>query len=450
MPLPPLLLEIDSLMRPRMSNKRVKLRTVLDTAVPGLIISDPTRLRQILMNLIGNAAKFTQEGYINVRVRVDRSGGVSKLRVEVHDTGPGMTAKQAASLFRPFSQADASVTRRHGGTGLGLTISRRLARMMGGDVRLELTELNKGSMFVLELPLNESPGCVQVSDLSECSFGKNEALPEIANSLTGRILLAEDGEDNQQLISYFLTTAGAQIQIAQNGKIALEMLKAAITTSCPFDLLLSDMQMPEMDGYTLARTLRANGYEIPIVAITAHAMAEDRRKCLEAGCNDYATKPINKAALISTCRRWMKNNGGDVDPTHKKPASVKTPVDSPSVSTEILLSEVADDPDMDLLINGFVGKLGTKVTLMREYLSNHQLDQLGCIAHQLKGAGGGYGFPSISESARHLEECAKTDIDLEKIQNAVSELATICERAMAGGIRSGSQSSGAPTVEQKS
>ena len=146
----------------------------------------------------------------------------------------------------------------------------------------------------------------------------------------------------------------------------------------------------------------------------------------------------------------MKNNGGDVDPTHKKPAFVKIPVDSQFVSTEILLSELADDPDMDLLINRFVGKLGTKVTLMREYLSNHQLDQLGGIAHQLKGAGGGYGFPSISESARHLEECAKTDIDLAKIQSAVSELATICQRAMAGGIRSGSQSAGAPTVEQKS
>ncbi len=449
-PLPQLLLEVDSLMRPRTSHKRVKLRTVLETAVPDRITSDPTRLRQILMNLVGNAAKFTQEGHVDVRVRVNRSGGKNKLRVEVEDTGPGMTAEQAVSLFRPFTQADASVTRRHGGTGLGLTISRRLARMMGGDVRLESTELNKGSMFVLELPLVELPGCEYVVDLSECSLDRNEALPEIVNPLTGRILLAEDGEDNQQLISYFLIAAGAQVQIAQNGKIAIEMLETAAMTGCPFDLLLSDMQMPEMDGYTLARTLRADGNGIPIVALTAHAMAEDRRKCLDAGCNDYATKPINKAALISTCRQWMKNNGGDFAPPNEKLSSTKIPVDSQFVSTEILLSELADDPDMGPLVSRFVGKLGPKVTLMREYLSNDQLDQLGGIAHQLKGAGGGYGFPSLSESARQLEEYAKTDTDLAKIQSAVNELATICERAIAGGIRSGRPSADTPTVEQKS
>ncbi len=451
--------EVLSLVRPRAIGKGVDVGVTYQTPIPEHIQSDPTRLRQILVNLIGNAIKFTECGSVTIHASCDPKS--QQLKLGVVDTGIGMSPEQCQviSKFQAFSQADASTTRKFGGSGLGLRISNALAQLLGGGIEVSSVQ-GQGSTFTATIATGDLDRVTMLKPeeaLSNKSQDRtNDQEQAASNSAVGkvliglRILLAEDGADNQQLIAFHLRKAGAEVEIAENGRIALERLDAAAAEGLPFALLLTDMQMPEMDGYTLARTLRAHGERIPIVALTAHAMAEDRRKCLEAGCNDYATKPINKAALISTCRRWMKNNGGDVDPTHKKPAFVKIPVDSQSVSTEILLSELADDPDMDLLINRFVGKLGTKVTLMREYLSNHQLDQLGCIAHQLKGAGGGYGFPSISKSARHLEECAKTDIDLAKIQSAVSELATICERAMAGGIRSGSQSAGASTVEQKS
>jgi CheY-like chemotaxis protein/anti-sigma regulatory factor (Ser/Thr protein kinase)/HPt (histidine-containing phosphotransfer) domain-containing protein len=402
---------------------------VLQTPVPDRIISDPSRLRQILLNLMGNAAKFTERGHVEVRVRVECSDGGKRLRVEVEDTGRGMTAEQATALFKPFTQADASVTRKHGGTGLGLTISRRLARMLGGDVRLEHSSPGKGSRFVLELPLIEVPGHRLVHDLTSGTLDAYPTGTEIAVKLSGRILLAEDGDDNRVLISFHLLNAGAEVAIAGNGRIALEMIERAIALGQPYDLLLSDMQMPEMDGYTLAKTLRANGDTISIVALTAHAMAEDRRKCLAAGCNDYATKPINRIELISTCAKWMSSNrdsNSNLVCTMAQPG----PEDQ---RTGPLKSELADDPEMAPLVENFLGKMGLKIANLNEYLSGNRLDELARLAHQLKGSGGGYGFPTISEAARQVERFANGESDLAQIQIAVKELTMLCQQAIAGG-----------------
>ena len=276
-------------------------------------------------------------------------------------------------------------------------------------------------------------------------------------ALSGRILLAEDGEDNQRLISFHLMKAGARVEIARNGRIALEMLEQAVVKGRPFDLLVSDMQMPEMDGYTLARRLRVQGSRIPIVALTAHAMTGDRQKCLDAGCNGYATKPINKAALIATCRQWMENAGNAVATpasaySNKLPACAEqaswqlaatvAPAGSDAASqsgctnsggTGVLVSELADDPDMSQLVNEFLSDLGPKVRGMTESLSANRLDELAKLAHQLKGAGGGYGFPTISDAARQVEQLAKAEPDLEQIHLAVGELNRICQQAIAGG-----------------
>ncbi len=305
--LPHILSEVDSLMRTRIQGKGVEFRILLESAIPDVILCDPTRLRQILLNLVGNAAKFTESGSICIRTRVDRSTGVDWLQMEVEDTGLGMTVEESTVLFKPFSQADASVTRQHGGTGLGLTISRRLARLLGGDVRLDFSIPGKGSRFVLELPLISTQGSTLVHDLVACSQVQREAVPAITAMLKGRILLAEDGEDNRRLISFQLKRAGAEVELAENGRIALEKLDLAMASGCPFDLLLTDMQMPEMDGYTLAKILRGRGTQIPIVALTAHAMAEDRQKCLDAGCDDYGSKPIKKDDLLATCRKWIEH-----------------------------------------------------------------------------------------------------------------------------------------------
>jgi PAS domain S-box-containing protein len=296
--------DVEGLMRPRASEKSVALTTRLVSPVPEHIHGDPTRLRQILVNLVGNAVKFTGEGRITLLVRCEARGDAERLVIDVEDTGPGLTPAQSARLFAPFGQADASVTRRHGGTGLGLTISHRLAELLGGNVALERTQPGQGSCFRLELPLRPVPGSQRVTRLDGTSrvvTRTTAALP----ALSGRVLLAEDGRDNQYIIAFYLRRAGAEVDIASNGRLALEMLDAAEAAGRPYELLLTDIQMPEMDGYTLTRILRARGSRLAIVALTAHAMAEDRQRCIDAGCDDYAVKPLDKARLLATCAQWI-------------------------------------------------------------------------------------------------------------------------------------------------
>ncbi len=458
--LPRLLFDVDSLMRPRAASKGVILQSTLTTAIPGRILSDPTRLRQILMNLVGNAAKFTDTGRIDIRALVVMRQQQPMLRIEVEDTGPGMTEAQAANLFQPFMQADASVTRKHGGSGLGLTIARRLAVMMGGQVSLDFTAPGRGSRFVLELPLFPLEDSALVHNLDACKLDSSAGMPSVRGEvirLHGRILLAEDGEDNQRLISFHLGKAGAEVTVAANGALALEQLRAAERAGTPFDLLVSDMQMPEMDGYTLARTLRKSGSTIPIVALTAHAMAEDRRKCLEAGCDDYAVKPIDKLLLLRTCKRWLggvsiaveifpDSLGGshglddhsEID-TDLSTATSPAPPHAAAIAAErpsdVLTSELADDPDMADVVREFVTALADRVLVIERTYAARDWPALSAVCHQLKGAAGGYGYPSISQAARDAEQASRADGDRASIEQAVSKLTACCRAAVRGGQR---------------
>jgi len=313
-----ILRELEGLMRPRAAGKGVALGLRLDSPLPERVMSDPTRLRQILMNLIGNAIKFTDAGAVTVRVRAEPGGETSELArlvIDVEDTGAGLTREQERKLFAPFSQADTTVTRQYGGTGLGLTICRRLAALMEGSVTLVHTSPGRGSCFRVDLPLEPAPGAPLATSLDATADDERTQRVLPRARLVGRILLAEDGPDNQRLIRFLLEKAGATVALAADGATALEMIEAAEAEDEPFDLLLTDMQMPEMDGYTLARTLRQRGRTLPIVALTAHAMSDDRKRCIDAGCDDYASKPVDKIALISTCARWMgKSARGEAAP----------------------------------------------------------------------------------------------------------------------------------------
>lgn len=303
-PLIEVLSEVERLLRTAAAGKGLSLNTKLLTPVPDRILCDPTRLRQILMNLAGNAVKFTEAGSIEINASVTKSTTNACLVIEIEDTGKGIDAEQTQLLFHAFEQADNSVSRKHGGTGLGLTISRRLAMLMGGDVTLARTELGIGSCFRLQLPLIPVDGAVLVNSIEtkDVSAVENKTAKI---SVQGRILLAEDGLDNQRLIKFFLSKAGATVEIAENGQVALEMLRSSNDLNMPYDLLLTDMQMPIMDGYLLASTLRSQGTKIPIVALTAHALAEDRQKCLNCGCDDYLSKPIDKHSLLTICAKWL-------------------------------------------------------------------------------------------------------------------------------------------------
>ncbi len=304
-PLIGILREVECLMRPRAIGKGVALNAKLLTPLPERVMSDPTRLRQILLNIVGNSVKFTEGGSVDMSARSEVRNGHDKLVIDIEDTGMGITQEQQDRLFQVFGQGDESMNRKHGGTGLGLAVSRKFAGLLGGTITLARTELGKGSCFQIELPLEPAPGSPMVERLEAVQEASVLPLAAPVARLSGRILLAEDGPDNQRLIAFHLKKAGATVGVAENGQIALEMLDKASADGVPFDMLLTDMQMPVMDGYTLASTLRSRASTLPIVALTAHAMAEDRARCLNAGCDDYATKPIDRAALIATCSKWM-------------------------------------------------------------------------------------------------------------------------------------------------
>lgn len=242
-----------------------------------------------------------------VSLSISMNDTESKPRLEIHvaDTGSGIRADKIERLFQPFGQADNTVTRTHGGTGLGLHISKRLANLMGGDVTLIHSHVGKGSCFRLSVPVELPEGACWIDQNESAQTIEPKQTAQVPTKLAGRILLAEDGIDNQKLITFHLRKAGATVDVAENGRIALEMIDNAIAIGQPFDLLLTDIQMPEMDGYQLTQTLRARGMGIPIVALTAHALAEDRQKCVQAGCDDYESKPIGRATLLAVCQKWL-------------------------------------------------------------------------------------------------------------------------------------------------
>lgn len=307
--LPDLLAETITLMSVRAESKGIVLSSRVAAPIPVRVNVDPTRLRQALLNLIGNAVKFTEVGRVHVVIDVLGQPGEQELVVDIEDTGPGIEENQRDRLFANFSQADSSLRRRHGGTGLGLAISRRCIELLGGGVTLERTEPGVGSCFRIRLPLEVVEGSPYVRELDE-SQSEQVVSDTPRVSLRGRVLLAEDGPDNQRLITFHLSKAGAEVDVAANGRIALEMIDASEQAGAPYDLLLTDVQMPEMDGLELAALLRSRGSTLPIIAITAHAMTEDCARCLRAGCDAYTAKPVDRKKLLEVCNVWIGRRGG--------------------------------------------------------------------------------------------------------------------------------------------
>lgn len=312
--LPELLADIETTLRPRAAEKTVGLTLRLASAVPQRIVSDPTRLRQILMNVAANAIKFTEAGEILISVLVRTQDDGPRLVIDVEDTGCGMTPEQQSRLFEAFSQCDASLTRAHGGTGLGLVISRRLANLIGGDVSLVRSAPKVGSCFRIDLPLEAVANTRMVSVLSgeRVSVGAASVVQAApitvagqTGPLQGRILLVDDISHIREIVGLYFRRAGAEVDVAENGEVALEMIQRAEDNGRPYALLVTDIQMPVMDGYTLAKTLRGRGATLAIIALTAHAMSTESDKCLAAGCDAYATKPVDKVALIRACSEWI-------------------------------------------------------------------------------------------------------------------------------------------------
>lgn len=287
--LPRLLEELSHLFQFKMAKKNLKFFYKIDPDSPSYFTGDPHRIRQVLVNLIGNAVKFTNEGVIGVEAKFSPNfNGGGNLTFSITDTGIGISSSQAEKLFEPFAQADQSTTRVFGGTGLGLFLSRKLARLMKGDVVLEESSPQIGSRFRFSVHVSlakEVPGELQ----ADSSFLNSSMASHCPHA---QILVVEDSVDNQVLLKSFLDQNGVTVDVAPNG---LEGVKRALAH--PYDVVLMDIQMPEMDGFEAIKQLRNEGYKGAVVALTAHAMKGDREKCLLSGFDDYLCKPISRQSL---------------------------------------------------------------------------------------------------------------------------------------------------------
>jgi len=317
-----LLVDVMLLLRRQADAKELFYDIIYRTPLPQTIQTDPTKLKQVLLNLVSNAIKFTPEGSVRLELELLPD---DQLLVEVCDTGLGLSPAQQRKLFQPFVQADISTHRQFGGSGLGLSISKQLVEMLGGTIEVE-SELGIGSVFAVKIPIGDvtnTPRENQMAEFDEAApitpptSTPNRAVGMVGNSsvnsvnkdaakvapkprLPYRILLAEDGIDNQRLIQLILKKAGAKVDIAVNGKEAFEMALAFRNDAnvAPYDIILMDMLMPVLDGRQATASLRAEGYGGPILALSANTLPADRQIAIESGCNDFAAKPIDRADLF--------------------------------------------------------------------------------------------------------------------------------------------------------
>jgi CheY-like chemotaxis protein/nitrogen-specific signal transduction histidine kinase/HPt (histidine-containing phosphotransfer) domain-containing protein len=409
--------EVVSVLSVRAAQKGIGLEFSWDGAAPQSIQTDPTRLRQALTNLVGNAVKFTEAGGIRVIARLVADKTAPKLAIDVIDSGIGIDPHSLERIFHPFAQADTSITRRFGGTGLGLSISRQIAEALGGAIAVR-SEVGKGTTFTLTVAIGPMTGIDVLDparlDSTTSSTSRGPQRPDA--TLTGvRVLVADDGESNRKLVSLVLHRAGAVIESARDGREACEMAGRN-----RYDVILMDMQMPVMDGYTAAATLRRNGIKVPIIALTAHAMRGDEEKCRAAGCSAFLTKPIDMDLLIRTVAEaaGLHESGSNKECS---PAIVNCA--GPSLQSTL----PTDDPEFCQIVEEFIERLRTQVGAIGDAWSKGDLDELASLAHWVKGSGGTAGFPALTAPAKQLEQAAREQ-RLDEIAAAISQLQDLAAR----------------------
>jgi CheY-like chemotaxis protein len=374
------------------------------------LVGDPTRLRQVLLNLLGNAIKFTQSGEVSLRVELDAdSSAPTALRFTVSDTGIGISEEKLGQVFERFTQADSSTTRRFGGSGLGLTISKRLVELMGGRIWVE-SEVGEGSLFAFAVPLEIWEAANRPAVAPE-GTGPEPPLPAL------RILLAEDSPDNCTIVMAYLDDTPYRVEIAETGAIACKMFEAG-----RYDLVLMDRQMPVMDGLTATRTMRAweqanDRPPTPIIALTASALKGDREKCLAAGCTAFLTKPIKQEVLLQAIKEnslvaltSSHEESGPVDPAHWR---VKLAGRIPA----------------------YLQNCRQNVIVMRDALDRVDFEPVTILGHQMRGSGGAYGFQAITDISAALEQAAE-NADDDVSRKRLTELSSYLD-GIGSGVRVG-------------
>ncbi len=403
--------------------------------LPEKIKTDPARFRQIIFNLVGNAVKFTAEGGVTVICQLEEKGE-PQLQVDIRDTGIGIAPDKVTSIFDPFTQADAAVTRHFGGTGLGLAISRNFARALGGDITATSVP-GRGSTFRVTLATGDLAGVALLApeQVSAAAPAPDDVRPNRWQLPAARVLIVDDGAENRELLRLFIEEAGAQADEAENGEEGLNKARAE-----NYDVILMDVNMPVMDGFSATRQLRAEGIETPIIALTANAMMGFDRECLDAGYSDYFSKPID----IDRFMQLM------VDLLGGKPIETKTgaaqyaasPADEPATAapaidrTPIVSTLPAGNERFRNLADRFITRLHTQLEAAAHSHREGRTEELSAFAHWLKGAGGSVGFDALTAPAGKLEALARTGGPGDEITRILETLENIAVRLAAPGTAS--------------
>jgi PAS domain S-box-containing protein len=401
-----LLEKVTEVVAVRAHEKGLALVCEIAPDVPTDLVGDPTRLRQVLLNLLGNAIKFTESGEVSLRVTLDADSAVpTALRFKVSDTGIGIPGEKLGRVFERFTQADSSTTRRFGGSGLGLTISKRLVELMGGRIWAE-SGVGEGSVFSFAVPFEILAGATLRAAVP-VDTGPEPPLPAL------RILLAEDSVDNCTITLAYLEDTPYQLEIAETGAIACEKF-----TSGHFDLVLMDRQMPAMDGLTATRTIRAweqaNGRPpTPIIALTASALKGDREMCLAAGCTAYLSKPIKQEALLQAIKEH----------------SIVAPVSSMEEGSRMNTILVRTNPILAGRTPAYLQNCRESVIAMLDALDRVDFETVTLLGHNMKGSGGAFGFQAITDIGAALQQAAES-ADTDASRKWVGELSSYLDRVV--------------------
>ncbi|MFV1983938.1 MAG: response regulator [Thiohalomonadales bacterium] len=396
--------------------KDLKFSINYNYPIPEKIRSDKTRLHQILINLGGNAIKFTNEGFININIRYDRLN--NDIYFDINDSGIGMTNEQQDVVFQTFSQADITTTRKYGGTGLGLTISSELVKNLGGELSL-MSESGVGSTFSFKIEnkvegqysnvklLNQEPGTDEDND---------DIILQDDHQVQGTILLVEDIVDNQELISFHLKEMGATVITVENGKDAVE-----ITSNKIFDLILMDMHMPVMSGIEAIKLIRKQGYQSPIVMLTANTALEYKEQSLNAGCDGFLLKPLDEQILFQVVRKYLISVENDSKDEYL------------DINSDIIISSLmkTNPGKYNKFIIKFINSLPTYVTEISEHIKSNNDNELKELTHKLKGVGGNMGFKILSDITAKIEIAIKQG-NREEIQKHFYELTTTANKIYRG------------------